>query len=408
MPSPMSPAGVLRSGVRRLLGVTVALALSALSAYGVAEPAQADASVSPRSGSFAVRGAGWGHGWGMSQYGAYGAARKGLSWQEILAFYYTGTTVEKHTASTKLRVWITADSDGDLRVEPAAGLRVTDAAGHSVTLPTGAKYDGWRLTRSGSDLKLSYQTGSGSWVDYPISLEGDPWAFHTSAKIVRVVMPGGTVRPYRGYVSLVRRGTGARTVNTVTVESYVKGVVPAEMPTSWDADAVRAQAVAARSYALRLASFGWYDGADLCDTTSCQVYRGVSAETLAGDDAVLATAGKVVMYDGKIAYTQFASSNGGSSANGDFPYLKAKDDPYDDVVTSHNWSQSVSASSIRRAWPSVGAVHKLKITDRDGHGRWGGRVTKIKIYGSKGSVTVSGATFQSRFGLKSRLFTAAR
>jgi stage II sporulation protein D len=424
MSSPTRPSTLVRSCPGRLLGVTVALSLSLISAFVLVEPAQArpkdatssnrlsteeskasDAPVTASSSSFTIRGQGWGHGWGMSQYGAYGAARKGLSWKDILGFYYTGTKVEKQDTLPKIRVWITADSDADLRVLPSAGLWVSDPSGERVRLPGGSRYDLWRLSRSGSSLKLSYRNGSGGWVTYPTSLGAGMWSFHNKARIISVKMPNGSVRPYRGYVGLVKRNSSARTVNTVSLQSYVKGVVASEMPTSWATDAVKAQAVAARSYAVRLASFHWYDGADVCDTTSCQVYGGVNRETAAGNAAVRATKEKIVTYRGTVAYTQFASSNGGSSANGDFPYLKAKKDPYDAVITSHKWSRSVSKTSLKRAWPKVGTVTRLKVIARDGHGRWGGRVTSIKISGRKGSVTVAGSTFQSRFGLKSRLFS---
>ena len=87
------------------------------------------------------------------------------------------------------------------------------------------------------------------------------------------MLPSGSVRPYRGSVALVKRGSSGRTVNRVLLEDYVQGVVPTEMPTSWPAEAVRAQAVAARSYAVRLRRLRHYAGYDICDTTACQVYR---------------------------------------------------------------------------------------------------------------------------------------
>ena len=83
--------------------------------------------------------------------------------------------------------------------------------------------------------------------------------------------------PTGGALALIKRGSGGRTINNVLLEDYVRGVVPAEMPTSWAADAVRAQAVAARSYAVRLRDFGGYSGFDICDTTACQVYGGMSS-----------------------------------------------------------------------------------------------------------------------------------
>ncbi|HET9779077.1 MAG TPA: hypothetical protein VFP81_07320, partial [Propionibacteriaceae bacterium] len=129
-PSPTRTAILLQGWIRRLLGVAVALAVIGTSAVLSTIPARADFAV---SASFTIRGAGWGHGWGMSQYGAYGAARKGLTWKQILAFYYPGTRLSSMPAGAKIKVWITADNDSSLRVLPATGLTVRDTAGHRYT-----------------------------------------------------------------------------------------------------------------------------------------------------------------------------------------------------------------------------------------------------------------------------------
>jgi peptidoglycan hydrolase-like amidase len=237
--------------IRRLLEASVALAVIT-SLVLTTMPARADSAISARSGNFTIRGAGWGHGWGMSQYGAYGAARSGLSWKQILAFYYRGTELKTVPSGTKIKIWITADNDNSLRVLPAAGLTVSDTAGHHYVVPTGAKYTAWRISRSGAGYRLSYRNSSGSYVTKSTGLTTGTWSFSTGSKIVKVVLPNGSVRSYRGSAALIKWGSGGRTVNKVLLEDYVKGVVPAEMPTSWAADAVRAQAVAARSYAQRL------------------------------------------------------------------------------------------------------------------------------------------------------------
>jgi stage II sporulation protein D len=404
--SPIPLSGLL-SATRRLVGGSVAVAVIGTSAVMTTVPAHADSAVSAKSGSFTIRGAGWGHGWGMSQYGAYGAARKGLSWKQILTFYYRGTQLKTMPSATKIKVWITSDNDNSLRVRPAPGLTVSDTAGHRYTVPTGPKYTSWRISRSGSGYRLSYRTRNGGYVTKSTGLTTGTWSFSTRSKIVKVVLPGGSVRPYRGTLALIKSGSGGRTINTVLLEDYVKGVVPAEMPTWWPAAAVRAQAVAARSYAVRLRDFGSYTGFDICDTTACQVYGGVSRETSGGNAAVKATAGKIVTYRGKVALTQFASSNGGHSAQGDYPYLAAHPDPYDGVIKSQAWTRTISASSIRRAWPSVGTVKQLQITARDGAGPWGGRVKTIKIIGTARTATITGTTFQRIFGMRSSLYMIA-
>jgi peptidoglycan hydrolase-like amidase len=106
-----------------------------------------------------------------------------------------------------------------------------------------------------------------------------------------------------------------------------------------------------------------------------------------------------------VALTQFASSNGGYAAQGDYPYLHAHADDYDGVIVSQKWNRTITTASIERAWPSVGAVRKLKVTSRDGAGAWGGRVRSVQVIGSRRTVTVSGTTFQYRFGMRSNLFT---
>jgi stage II sporulation protein D len=402
-----SPAPAVRARTRRLLGAVTALIVLGTSALLTTIPARAGTAISARSGTFTIRGAGWGHGWGMSQYGAYGAARKGLTWKQILAFYYRGTQLTKLPSGTKIKVWITADNDSSLRVLPASGLSVTDTAGHRYTVPTAAKYMSWRISRSGAGYRLSYRTSGGSYVTKSTGLNTGTWSFSTRSKIVKVVLPNSSVRAYRGSVALIKRGSGGRTINKVLLEDYVKGVVPVEMPTSWAAHAVRAQAVAARSYAVRLRTFAGYSGYDICDTTACQVYGGMSRETSSGNAAVKATAGTILTYRGVVALTQFAPSNGGHSAKGDHPYLAARRDPYDGVIRSQAWTRTLSARSISRAWPSVGTVKRLQITSRDGAGPWGGRVRTIKIIGSSRTATVSGKTFQRMFGLRSSLYTVA-
>jgi len=396
------------SGVRRRggawLGSGMALALAA--AAGLAPlPAAADTVVPPSGGNFTIRGAGYGHGFGMSQYGAYGAAQRGLGWRDILSFYYPGTRLSTLPAGGTIKVWITADSDSDLRVRPTTGLRLSDADGDRYTLPTGPRYRTWRVTRSGGGYRLSYLGSSGGWTTQRTGLSASTWTFANSAKVNQLVLPSGAVREYRGTVSLVPRGSGARTVNRVGMEDYVRSVVPSEMPTSWLPDAVRTQAVAARTYAARIrAGASSSAGYDICDTTSCQVYGGRIRETAGGDAAVAATRNVIVRYGSSIAFTQFSSANGGHSGKGSAPYLVAQPDPYDGVIKSQSWTRTVTAARIGARW-SVGTVRGVQVTRRDGAGAWGGRVLQLKIIGSARSVTVTGITFKYALGLRDTLFT---
>lgn len=409
---------LVRSCTGRLLGVTVALAVLLTPAVLFAEPAQADSAVGVKSGSFVLHGAGFGHGWGMSQYGAYGMARQGRDWKQILGFYYPGTTRKTLARGSTIKVWVSADNDNSLRVRPAAGLKITDGSGHSFAVPTGSKYKSWRIARSGAGYQLTYHDSTNRNIVVRTKLSNTTWSFSTKAKIVKVRMPDGSIRQYRGSVQLIKRGSGGRTVNKLALEDYVKAVIPIEMPTSWAKDAVRAQAVAARSFAIHHRDVHSYSGYDVCDTSNCQNYRGYALitskgkrtvrETSGGNAATKATARVILIYQGKAALTQFAPSNGGHTAQGDFAYLPAHADPYDAVIQSQAWTRTIKATSIAKAWPSVGTVKKLQITRRDGDGRWGGRVLSIRIIGSKKTITVGGKTFQSRFDMRSNLFTAAR
>jgi SpoIID/LytB domain protein len=390
---------------------TAALGVAALTAgvVGSAVPAHADAAVSPKSSAITIVGAGWGHGKGMSQYGAYGAATKGLDYDEIIDFYYPGTTLDSLAKGNTIRVWITADSDNGLHFRPASGQKVADSAGTSLTLPVSSKYTKWRISRSGKNRVLYYRNTAGKYVKYTTKLTPTRVWYVQNSKTgtVKLAMPNGDTRTYRGKLGLRLSGSSAKTVNYVSMESYLRGVVPAEMPASWAAEAVKAQAVAARTYAAKLRSTV-SSGAlyDLCDTSACQVYKGVAAEYAASDKAITATANKVVEYKGKLALTMFSSSNGGWSASGgsDYPYLKAKKDPYDGVKRDQTWSVSLSSAKIQKAYSSIGTLKSVQITDRDGDGTYGGRVETVKISGSKGSVTVTGGSFKSKFGLRERLF----
>lgn len=152
----------------------------------------------------------------------------------------------------------------------------------------------------------------------------------------------------------------------------------------------------------------------LCDTTSCQVYRPSASslhgrrtvnETSRGNAAVLATAHKILTWGGYICFTQFAASNGGYEIDGGRPYLKARLDPYDGVITRNAWTRTVTAAALQRQWPKAGTVRAVQVFKRDGGGAWGGRVVTIKIIGSKQTISVAGGAFQSRFGFRSNLFT---
>jgi stage II sporulation protein D len=392
---------------RALLGTAAALVAVPLSSAPAPAVTTDQSYPVPASGIYTVDGHGFGHGHGMSQYGAYGAARAGLDYRQIMDFYYPGTSWG--TARGSLRVLVSADTTRDVVVSPASGLAVRDlGSGTTYPLPAIAGVTRWRLNVSGARTVVGYFTGA--WHRYhPGSLPalaGDG-ELRASGPLT-LWTPSGS-RVYRGSLRAASPYAGSAdrdTVNVVSLDDYVRGVIPAEMPASWSTEAVKAQAVAARTYATWSRDLNPKRYYQICDTTACQVYRGATAEEPRADAAVAATARRILTYQGEPAFTQFSASNGGWSTVGSRPYLVARADPYDGRTESsaHAWTLRLSAARIQAAFPGIGALNRLRVTRRDGHGEWGGRVVTIVLDGRRKDVTLSGDGFRSVFGLRSSWF----
>jgi SpoIID/LytB domain protein len=343
----------------------------------------------------------------MSQHGAQGAARRGLTYRQILAFYYPGT--RRSTVSTGLRVLLTADTTPDLQVRPRAGLTLRDRGDDATyRLPRLGGVTRWRVAVRGGRNVVEYDRGG--WHRWRpggrAALVGGA-AFYAPGPVT-LVTPSGD-RAYRGRLRAVAPTPGSAdrdTVNVVPLESYVKGVIPAEMPASWHPQAVRAQAVAARTYAVWNRDQNPSRYYQICDTTACQVYGGVAAEHPLASAAVDATAGEVRTWRGAAAFTQFSASSGGWTAAGSAPYLPARRDPYDDWPgnTVHDWTVRVRASTLERAYPAIGTLRRIRVTSRDGHGEWGGRVLRAVLVGGKARRVVTGDAVRSAAGLRSTWF----
>ena len=231
-----------------------------------------------RSAVLAVSGHGWGHGLGLSQLGAYGFAKHGWSYDRILAHYYSGTTLGPAKVST-VRVLLAAEKKTSLN--SIVAWSVTDATGTKVALVPGIL-----------NLKPKLAIAGQPALQPPFTFVGKQ----------PLVVDG---RPYRGKIVVSSDGKQLQVVDTVGLEAYLKGVVPSEMPSGWPAEALKAQAVAARSYALANLTKG--RAFDLYGDTRSQVYGGLDAEAGAASDAVDATKGQVVLYNGKVADTLFFS-----------------------------------------------------------------------------------------------------
>lgn len=435
-PSPRpSPAphrrGVRRSSLSSLRPVTAGLAALALvatlapaagarpAADGTA-PATTLAANSefypvPASGVWEVEGRGYGHGRGMSQWGAQGAASQGRSATEILDFYYPGTG-RRNIGDPTVRVLLVAPSDARrVTFTPRAGVPAP-----SVRTTDGRTLQGPWLTiqpaSAGSGLVAEVRQVAGGAVT-----ASGPVLPGTSIVTDGGVLVGAGLTPrtgtwYRGEVS-IRTQNGFEVVNTLPMQQYLYGVVPREAPAGWLPAALQAQAIAARTYeqAVRNPTATH----DLCDTTRCQVYGGRSLVDLAdGRDvhgespstnaAVDATLGLILTQsptDVVPAFTQFSSSSGGWTVAGSaqHPYLVAKPDPYSGSApgdTATRWTTSLNAATVSNQCPARGRATGLEITGRDGRGEFGGRITGLVVHCTTGTTSIT-REFDMRLGMKS-------
>ncbi len=349
----------------------------ALAALALVAPASADAV------RFEIRGAGWGHGVGMSQWGARGYAKHGRGHKRILDHYYRHTRVGSAKPS-RVRVLLKSGS-GAVRFSGATG-----ACGHD--LDSGRTY---RADREGSGVQL--RTAGGERIaGCGRELEA------RGGKAIELEGKG----TYRGdLVVRARSGGGLNAINAVDMEAYVRGVVPNEMPSDWPANALRAQAVAARSYALASRVEG--DGFDQYDDTRSQVYGGKSSETKATDSAVRSTERQVVRHGSEVAATYFFSTSGGRTESSRYgfeggdsrPYLRSVKDPYDDASPYHRWKVRYTLDEMEHRLGGLvdGRLRGIDVTKRGDSPR----IVRARVEASGGSENVSGSTLQSRLDLRS-------
>lgn len=383
---------------RRLIAPLLALA-TGVSAVLLALPAAPPAHAAGPA-SVTLTGSGWGHGRGLSQYGAKGAAQQGRTATQILDFYYPGTQSAK--AAGAITVLLTADTTDDVIVGHRTGLKVRSLRSGTVWSLARAGATRWMLTPVGaSATRLWVRTDRWQAVrDIPGEAE-----FQAGGNAMRLYTPGAAT-DYRGSLrsAVPASGTGRETVNVVKLETYLRGVVPVEMPASWAAAAVQAQSVAARTYAVHERDTTDRGHFDVWDTTRSQVYRGATGEHPASDAAIAATAGVVRTSSGKPAFAQFSSSNGGWTAAGSVPYQVEKRDPYE--ATSGNpynsWTATLTDDVIERTVPAVGDFQRVVVLTKTA----GGRVETVRVVGSTAYRTFTGERFRSLFGLRSTLFRA--
>jgi stage II sporulation protein D len=357
--------------MRRLAGLTALL-------VALAAPAATMAAT-----TFVVKGHGFGHGIGMSQYGAQGFAQHGWNYRRILAHYYRGTTIGSAPTKT-IRVLLRSGGTqvvshvsraGNRKLNPSQAYTVrTRGAGVAIS-------GGGRTIRFGGPVKLAGPQG--------------------------YTLLGG--RAYRGKIEM--RG-GVTAINVLSLDDYVQGVVPGEMPPSWMPDALKVQAVAARTYALATDAGGPLF--DQYSDTRSQAYHGMDAETTTTNAAARDTAGEVVLYKGALATTFYFSTSGGRTENVEnvfygaapSPYLKSVKDPYDGASPRHTWQLGFTRAQIGARLGSLcaGSFKAIKVLKRG----VSPRVVSADVVCSRGRARTDGATLRARLGLYDTWFSVTK
>ncbi len=370
-------------------------------------------------------GRGYGHGVGMSQYGSRGRALEGQATADILAHYYRRTTLGTLDPPPAIRILVLSR----LKTSKAKPLVIYGRRtswgidGIDRVFPADA-----RLTLTPT-TKVIGSRASTSWrlrVFDPSGVKLLSVA-RTKAFVVRATEATGrlqlwskpsTYDQYRGTLRVIPKTTKptVSVVNRLALELYLRGVVPAEMPSTWPTAALQAQAIASRSYAARKLRPGvsYYDTVD--DTRS-QVYRGSKTERKTANAAIAATANQVLMKGTSVANTMYHSTGGGGTEHnenvytsatgkkvaGKVSYLRGSMDrrpdgsAYDDAAPYATWRTKTYTRAQLSAWfaadprTDVGDLTALDLRSRG----VSGRLIKVTLIGSEGSKTVSSAVFRS-------------
>ncbi|MEO5576498.1 MAG: SpoIID/LytB domain-containing protein [Gaiellaceae bacterium] len=365
-----------------LTGLVLALAVSAPAGVRAPESAAPPTPAAVTATTFVVSGRGWGHGVGMSQYGALGYAQEGWTYDRILGHFYTGAQLGP-AAVARVRVLV-AEAKPSVTVSSPVPFRVRDVFGTTYPLAAGTVVLGpkLRVTANGTPTELAgpilFLPGSS-----PLELD----------------------RPYRGQVEVGVTGSKLDAINVVGLEQYLQGVVAQEMPSAWPDEALKAQAVAARSYALahRLSGKPF----DLYADVRSQVYGGIAGEHPRTTAAVQATKGEVLLWEGKPIDALFHSTSGGSTLAAvevfgkAVPYLIGVDDPHSALSPVHRWGPTpVAEATLRKGLKLRAPVTSLELARAPS-----GRVASVRIVTATGATNVTGATLRRAGGLRSTWVT---
>ena len=383
-----TPSAPRRRTHRRVPRVLV-VALAAAALLAGATPAQARTAAT----LFTITGRGWGHGIGMCQWGAYGYAKHGWTYKAILKHYYTGIafgSVPNDLIRVRLRGELSSVKLTSAKSFTASqtGLSMTIKAGATATVTW--VNDKYRVSASGQHkdfaMPVTFAPSTGALLDLltPTDL--------------------GTTGKFRGVLRVLRPDGALMIVNKLPMESYLRGVVPHEMGYSWPAEALKAQACAARAYAQRARKPT--ESFDVYCTVRDQTYAGASGEHSQSDLAVAATAGIVPTYDGQVISAFYFSTSGGYTENienawqtAPVPYLKGVPDPYDTYSPLHVWSpaQQGAGTLARGLGGSVsGSLRAIYVLQRG----VSPRIVLAAVVGSKGTQFLHGSILRAKLDLK--------
>ncbi|MEA2434641.1 MAG: hypothetical protein QOG54_2098 [Actinomycetota bacterium] len=402
-----------------------------------ASPASAESTV-------VIDGGGWGHGIGMSQYGAYGRALKGKSADEILEHYYSGASVTNGDLPSRIRVGllqyrssISATSTG---LTPESNGRVVFRAGNQKVAdgPQGTTWKvepsttgGMRLYKNGTQVKRDGKTVFGT-PQQPLKA-----IYETFNTVVRISEKSqgyayGTLQFASYETDRCPAGYCLRLVVKLPMQKYLYGL--GEVPSSWPASALRSQAIAGRTYAfdktIRSGQHRYPCDCAVYDSTLDQAYVGDGKRTGSGEywgdwkAAVDDTDSQVILYDGDPIQALYSSSSGGYTENNEnvwggtpIPYLRGVPDGPDSVSANpnHEWSVEMSYSSFEsklNAAYGTGSLQSFELVKPFGVS---GRVTVVKtdaaggakIVGASKTVRTSGWSLRAALGLKDTLFRVA-
>jgi SpoIID/LytB domain protein len=369
-------------------------------------------------------GQGYGHGVGMNQYGAKGRAASGQTADQILAAYFRGATMSTVNPRKPVRVLVLASyaatSSTPLVVFGRGGRWSID--GTTTVFPRDARLKAWR-TDGGTWRVRVTAPGSGDEL-HAASFTGRPHVRPVDPEtFLQLYSRPSTYDTYRGTLRLVPTGRGPRVsvVNHLGLDEYIRGVAPVEMPVSWAREAVRAQVIAARSYAVKTLNpdTGTFD---VYDDTRSQIYRGIEGERDVTDELVAAEPGAVIRYKGdKVIKAFFFSTGGGATEHNEYAfvgsggtpgtkvaYLRGIVDrspdgvPYDAEAPYFAWKttplsrETLSAMFARDARTDVGNLTRLDLRRRG----VSGRLYQVVLIGSKGSKTVSADVFRAVYNAR--------